>query len=83
LKKYRKVIEDYICNYHNEIIKKANELLNDPEDSKKIIEEILILTNHAFVAGQKMEKRLKIYKEGIESLGFKRDRRLKSKMKIS
>lgn len=79
MKKYRKVIEDYICNYHNEIIKKAHELLDNPEDPNKLIEDILILTNHAFVAGQKMEKRLKEYKEGIESLGFKRDRRLKIK----
>ena len=75
-----------ICNIHNQIIQLAESIskisiyrYDDRGDLKGEIDDMIFkiieLTNKALDCGQKMEDRLRDYRETIESLGFKRDKK--------
>lgn len=73
-----------ICDFHNKIVKLAKELQNlswtdDVSEIRKYVEDnandIQGWAEDALISGQKMEDRLKEYRDAIESLGF--DRRIK------
>lgn len=79
--KDNKIVDDStpICHI-NEIIQDmiveiTEELFNTDLDKAKIyklLEETYALSQQAKYCGERMENRLRVYKEGIESLGFKR-----------
>jgi hypothetical protein len=74
--------DDYICQYHKEIIKITNNLIEQYKEDKNLgtaLITIKLLAEYALKQGQKMENRLYLYREAIESLGFRRDKRLKRK----
>lgn len=82
------LVNSPICHIHNIIRDKAitmQEILEGKDKSNIIttmnqIElhslcvDIIALSEYAEKQGQAMEDRLKIYRNGIESLGFKRDK---------
>ena len=65
-----------ICHIHNIIQDKCAELVNiedlDRDKVLEIADEILQLSFMAESQGQRMEDRLRKYKESIEKLGFVR-----------
>jgi hypothetical protein len=67
-----------ICHLHNFIQDTCHEILDLLDDSirseqiAKKVSSILFMTAHAAKQGQKMEDRLRVYREGIENMGFKR-----------
>jgi len=78
-----------ICNLHDEIIKRADEItkldrrisIENPEDLLERLEiaiqlasDIYDYASDAKIAGRKMEDRLKNYRDAIESLGFIRNK---------
>lgn len=79
--KDNKIVDDStpICHI-NEIIQDmiveiTEELFNTDLDKAKIyklLEETYALSQQAKYCGERMENRLRVYKEGIENLGFKR-----------
>lgn len=68
-----------ICHIHNIIQDKCTELVNIEDlDKDKVLEmadEILQLSFVAESQGQRMEDRMRLYKEGIEKLGFTRNKK--------
>lgn len=79
--KDNKIVDDStpICHI-NEIIQDmiveiTEELFNTDLDKAKIyklLKETYALSQQAKYCGERMENRLRVYKEGIENLGFKR-----------
>ena len=67
-----------ICHIHNIIQDTTKDTLLktscDNLELIKALKNIIELSKIAEQQGQKMEDRLRVYKEGIESLGFKRDK---------
>jgi len=74
-----------ICDYHKdietyslEILKIKSSTYEEAEDLlyavQSLADDIYTAVQYAYVAGNNMEDRLYVYKNGIESLGFKRDR---------
>jgi glucose-6-phosphate dehydrogenase assembly protein OpcA len=65
-----------ICHLHNMIQDKCSELVNpDNLNQDKVLEiadDILKLSFIAEEKGQHMEDRLRVYREGIEDMGFLR-----------
>lgn len=70
-----------ICDIHDEIMKKSNKIgrlkSGDYEDINSLMEEFQDFANEVYSlaydakeAGQKMENRLKDYRQSIEGLGF-------------
>ncbi len=79
--KDNKIVDDStpICHINeimqDMIIEIREELFNTDLDKGKIyklLKEIYELSQQAKYCGERMENRLRVYKEGIESLGFKR-----------
>lgn len=79
--RYDKIVDDStpICHINeimqDMIIEIREELFNADLDRAKIYEllkETYALSQQAKYCGERMENRLRVYKEGIESLGFKR-----------
>lgn len=79
--KDNKIVDDStpICHINeimqDMIIEIREELFNTDLDKGKIyklLKEIYELSQQAKYCGEKMENRLRVYKEGIENLGFKR-----------
>lgn len=74
--------KDNICSYHYQILAKAEELIeiaNTYGLDDSVFGEIKDLANGiynagklAMQAGKLMEDRLKVYREGIEKMGFER-----------
>lgn len=68
-----------ICHIHNIIQDKCAELVNiedlDKDKVLEIADEILQLSFVAEKQGQRMEDRMRLYKEGIEKLGFARNKK--------
>lgn len=68
-----------ICHIHNIIQDKCAELVNiedlDKDKVLEIADEILQLSFVAEKQGQRMEDRLRKYKESIEKLGFVRNKK--------
>lgn len=68
-----------ICHIHNIIQDKCKSILEDTNNYAVIfgiVGDILELSLIAEHKGQKMEDRLKKYRESIEGLGFKRVKKL-------
>jgi len=74
-----------ICNYHNLIKSKAEEIIRikerDYDDIKSLLSDVQSLADdiysaadYALDAGQRMEDRLKDYRNSIEGLGFLREK---------
>ena len=79
--KDNKIVDDStpICHINeimqDMIIEIREELFNTDLDKGKIyklLKEIYELSQQAKYCGERMENRLRVYKEGIENLGFKR-----------
>ena len=64
-----------ICNNHNQIIYNLQQMkkYSKDEELRKLINESLEIVRFCKKQGQRMENRLKQYKEAIENLGFKRN----------
>lgn len=73
-----KLKKQLICSHHDNIIHWCSELSLLVEDNKEILDKIHKIecaVTDAKNIGQKMEDRLREYKDTIESLGFKRRKR--------
>ena len=68
---------DTLCNNHNTIIHKLQQMkrLTKDEAIRKEINELLEYSRFCKKQGQRMENRLRKYKESIEELGFVRERK--------
>lgn len=63
-----------LCNNHNQIIHNLQTLkksIKDPE-LREIINDTLDFSRHCKKQGQRMENRMKKYRQSIESCGFQR-----------
>ena len=73
------MIKENICSYHEDIkmfakrIKKSTDL----NEINQYADEIIDLAKKAKVAGQHMENRMRVCREGIEAMGFVRKKRKK------
>lgn len=66
---------DTLCNNHNNIIDKLQKLKKLYKKDRLIVDfcnELLIISRYCKKQGQHMENRLKLYRNSIEKLGFKR-----------
>ena len=81
-----KIIEDKktkfyatLCNNHNQIIHNLQEIkkLTKDEKIREIINDTLDFSRYCKKQGQRMENRLKSYKNAITELGFQRVRKEK------
>jgi len=72
-----------ICNYHGIIEDKAREILNIRDDRyeevkdllwevQSLADDILNAVKYAYEGGNRMEGRMRDYRDAIEALGFKR-----------
>ena len=68
---------DTLCNNHNMIIHKLQQMkkLTKDERIRKEINELLEYSRHCKKQDQRMENRLRKYKDSIEELGFVRERK--------
>ena len=68
-----------LCNNHNQIIHNLQEIKKLTKDKKirEIINDTLDFSRYCKKQGQRMENRLKSYKNAITELGFQRVRKEK------
>ena len=68
-----------LCNNHNQIIHNLQEIkkLTKDEKIREIINDTLDFSRYCKKQGQRMENRLKSYKNAITELGFQRVRKEK------
>ena len=68
-----------LCNNHNQIIHNLQEIkkLTKDEKIREILNDTLDFSRYCKKQGQRMENRLKSYKNAITELGFQRVRKEK------
>ena len=68
-----------LCNNHNQIIHNLQEIKKLTKDAKirEILNDTLDFSRYCKKQGQRMENRLKSYKNAITELGFQRVRKEK------
>ena len=68
-----------LCNNHNQIIHNLQEIkkLTKDEKIREIVNDTLDFSRYCKKQGQRMENRLKSYKNAITELGFQRVRKEK------
>ena len=68
-----------LCNNHNQIIHNLQEIkkLTKDEKIREILNDALDFSRYCKKQGQRMENRLKSYKNAITELGFQRVRKEK------
>ena len=68
-----------LCNNHNQIIHNLQEIkkLTKDEQIREILNDTLDFSRYCKKQGQRMENRLKSYKNAITELGFQRVRKEK------